>query len=270
LLDRNPGGHLEPEPDVNLFAAARSVYGSRLFWPVIAFLSILGAFGYLLPSTGPWLFAKLSIEAFVLGYQVSVARVVFLGGLSLPSPADRPQSMLRRGLSMALVLAPLSVAVSVISLGAMLLIQEGGRLMAVSVATAIWVALLFPAFVMVGARFVASDRISEAMRYVSSWRRFRAHLAPGVRLAGYNVAAGLVFLGMQRVAVRLAGLDSAYQQDTILGPGGHGSVRQVLILVVAGVVLGVGSALWQLLSSHMLGQYASAAYGDSERQPGSV
>jgi hypothetical protein len=257
---------------VSLVGAVRAVYSSRLFWPVCLLYVALTALNSLLPLFTP-LGILISLPAlfFLPGYRVSVARAVFTGEAVLPSPAKDLKPMFRRGLSVELIFVVLLIVPMIVFFIGMSAVRSGGIFPLGAAATVVYAALVLvvsvPTFAIVWSRYVAFDELSEGFRYLHAWRRFRAHSSAGLLVIGYWLTGNLLLSAVRFAVVLPLGLYSGSQRTT----AAHGSVGAGFALVGIEVLFAALWAPWQLVSAHLLGQFASVAYvgdcvGDSLRR----
>lgn len=264
---------MDSQPEVSLGVAFTDVYESSHFWPILALITALLALDSLLPSNGSWLVVGVSVSVFLGGYQVSFSRVIFEGGTALPAPFGEIGLNVRRGVSaLAVVSVPVFVGLFLFFIATSVLRAIGSRMTG-----AIWlgaaalslVVLLVPVFVSATARYVAFDKVREGFRYRRALGQLRAHIHPGGQVVGYSLAGALVLTVTRYAVLSPLGLSSAGQRAAALAGIRHGLLGQGLALIGIEFALAAVSALWQLLTAGLLGQFTAIAY-DSERVPGSV
>jgi hypothetical protein len=253
------------QSEVSLANAARAVYGSRLFWPVSVLVAVLSALPSLLPSI-PWSLIAFSGPILLAGYQISIARAVFEGKAVLPSPAKDPKTLVRRGLSLELILVVI-VIVPMIIIPIVLIALPFPTIRwfgpaAYPLFTTLLVAVFIPIEMIVRARYVAFDQLSEGFRYWQAWRRFRAHSRAGLRVIGYVLIAFLLRTALRYAILWPLDLFSISQRTAARAQIVHGSSGRGLILLGVEVGLAALWAPWLLISAHLMGQFVSVAYAD--------
>lgn len=260
--------------DVSLVSAARAILGSRRLWLVImvgaALLTIESVF-----SAGRLQVLSLVAETLVLGYQVCVSRAVVMGEAALP-PLAGVKVVVRRGLSAAFVVAVAAVPVFLLAIAVFLfsslsltLPVLAGLLPLVVRAPrggALWVLLVsmdvaaVALMITVAARYVAFDRLEEGFRYSGSLRAVRDHTRPWLQAIGWTLIGSITLVTLRLVVLGLLGLSTTRAKTTALDQLWHGGHGAGLALVAVDVVFAALSAPWVLISAHLLGQYAFAAF----------
>ena len=256
-LDRAVGGIVQTEPRIRLNAAVLALRTLDSFWLTVLLLTALGTVSYLLPSGDSWQLLAAGIVWFTFGYQVSVARAVYLGAARLPALTAAPRVILRRGLSAFVTGLPLSAAAIVILLGLGFALESVPRVALAAMYVVGFVALA--SWLLVLSRYVASDRLDKRLGYVDAIRTFRANTGLSLSLIGYWLAGAALLAGLRYAAYWLCGIASADQQGAALAALTHGQCRRGVLLVLVSIVFAVLVAVWDLVSAHLLGQHARIA-----------
>lgn len=231
-LDEIVGAMLS-QRDVYLTGAARGVWQSPRFWPALTFVAALTALGLLMPSGGGWDLLSAAAATLASGYQLSISRCVFDGGPVLP-PLAGWTPMVRRALSLSLILLALLVLPWIVLVLAVVKIWPDRPQVVISVLTAV---VFTPPAVIASSQYIAFDRLREGFRYRQAWRRFRSHSRAGLRVVGYLLLAELLWVLVYAALTQL------------------GSAR-----TEAEVVLALLYAPLLLIGAHLQGQYVAVAY----------
>jgi hypothetical protein len=259
--------------------AARLVFGSSRFWLVAALLAILYTLTSVLGSLGlAATFLSLLLTIPIIGYRVSIARSVLAGDHGLPSVL-KLGSIMRRGLSAAVIAAALMVPLSVGSAVVVVVVLlglaglSGTHLLALSQAS-----LVVAGFVVAGvaavlmlvvalfvllpalARYAAFDRLREGLRYRAAWQRFWQHRRPGLQLIGIDLAGGAILVALRYGAQWAFGLTSVKARAVAFGQLSHGLAGPGLALLAIDLALAILTGVWQLLLGGLLGQYVVIAF----------
>jgi Protein of unknown function (DUF4013) len=267
--------HLGSRSDVSLARSAAAVLGSRRLWSLIAAGTVLLTIESAI-STGPLQVLGILAESLVVGYQVCVSRAVVDGDDPLPSPR-RLKVILRRGLSAIILLivafipaflffaVALGLSLPLMTLPGLSIGWATLMLPFVRSYATWWLTVLLEVFgvalmTTVTARYVAFDRLGEGFRYGDAMRAVRAHTSAWLKTTCWTLAGSLTLVTLRFGVLAMLGLSAARARTAALDQlwqSGHG---MGLVLLTVDFAFSALTAPWLLISAHLLGQYALAAF----------
>jgi hypothetical protein len=252
-------------PTVSLKAAIASLTPYRSVLPTVLMLTVVEfASSLTLPVRG-WQFLLLAIAVLLFGYQVNVARAVFLGRTDLPSPVEAPASLLRRGFGVYVLVTVAVISVFAfylaIGLGAGIVTDADWVLVVLLLVSGAFAAIVLALTLSLIARYVAFDTFREGVRLLAALRELRSHPAASVRLVGYLLVVQSILTVLQLWVLRLLGLSGAKAQAAAMAGLLHGAALPGVQLLALRIGFGIVLALWLLVSAHLMGQYSARVYG---------
>ena len=213
-------------------------------------------------SGGLWKPIAAVLAIFFIGYTVSYARGIATGECtSLPSL--RNPAHMRRGLAMGVVVFLPATSLFLLLLVGLLILSSAipaiNRIVGIQVLGIVWLVVLMFGEYVFGPRYVVTDRLRVSLWYLDAMRRVWRNRLAAAMLLGFAVASSFVFAAVERPLETLLGTSFSLVGITAQLHAGNFYADELLGL---GAIVGLAavSSYMELVTAHMLEQYARIAY----------